>query len=182
MLVIAISSCNKNKVQLLYTNAKEEVGTLGNLTFSFDKNMVPDSLLEMWDSTEYVAFEPNIPGRFRWTSVNELVFSPSAELPAATDFKGSFTSKLNRYSYSLSGLPKLTFHTPYQKLETVNALWTLTNETSGIPMAQLELYFSFPVDPIQLKELLQITEGKQEKNFQIVTASKIRKLKSISAI
>lgn len=176
MLVIAITSCNKNKVQLLYTNAKEEVGTLGNLTFSFDKNMVPDSLLEMWDSTEYVAFEPNIPGRFRWTSVNELVFSPSAELPAATDFKGSFTSKLNRYSYSLSGLPKLTFHTPYQKLETVNALWTLTNETSGIPMAQLELYFSFPVDPIQLKELLQITEGKQAKNFQIVTASKDSKI------
>ena len=78
MLVITISSCNKNKVQLLYTNAKEEVSTLGNLTFSFDKNMVPDSLLEMWDSTEYVAFEPNIPGRFRWTSVNELVFSTAA--------------------------------------------------------------------------------------------------------
>ena len=58
LLAAALSSCNKNKVNLIDTNAQNEIPSLGNLTFTFDKNLCPDSLLNYWDRTEYIIFEP----------------------------------------------------------------------------------------------------------------------------
>ncbi len=59
-----LSSCKRNAVSLDFTNAKGEVPLLGNLTFRFNQSLIKDSLLNQWDSTEYVSFEPKIPGRF----------------------------------------------------------------------------------------------------------------------
>ena len=73
-VMLLLFSCNKNKVNLVETNAKAEVPSLGNLTFTFDKNLVNDSLLNQWDTTEFVEFTPAIRGRFRWENANELVF------------------------------------------------------------------------------------------------------------
>jgi hypothetical protein len=90
--LLFLVSCNsKNKVKLIGTNATDEVPTLGNLTFSFDKNLVGDTLLNAWDSTHYITFEPSIEGRFRWENANELVFSPDHDLDAATDYKAVIT-------------------------------------------------------------------------------------------
>src|SRR5215203_5279315 len=79
-------ACNRNAVSLSYTNAKEEVPQLGNLTFRFSQSMVKDSMLNVWDSTEFISFEPAIHGRFRWESPDQLVFSPSQPLLPATDY------------------------------------------------------------------------------------------------
>ncbi|HYC27924.1 MAG TPA: hypothetical protein VEB42_03895, partial [Chitinophagaceae bacterium] len=79
-LVVVFLSCNRSTVTLDYTNAKDEVPQLGNLVFRFNRSLVKDSMLDRWDSTEYVSFEPKIPGRFRWESPSELVFSPSKPL------------------------------------------------------------------------------------------------------
>ena len=59
-------SCNRSVVKLDYTNAQDEIPQLGNLTFRFDKPLVSDSLVNRWDSTQYIVFEPKISGRFRW--------------------------------------------------------------------------------------------------------------------
>ena len=64
--VSLLISCNKNAVKLSETNAKGEVPPLGNLVFRFSKQLMPDSLLNRWDSIPYVEFEPKITGRFRW--------------------------------------------------------------------------------------------------------------------
>ena len=93
-VVIFLSSCNRSTVSLEYTNAKGEVQQLGNLVFRFNKALVKDSLLNEWDSTEYVSFEPKIPGRFRWEHPDELVFSPSRPLPPATTFKVKITKDI----------------------------------------------------------------------------------------
>ena len=65
LVLLSIAACNKNKVNLVETTAKGEVPSLGNLSFTFDKNLVADSLLDKWDSTEDVTFDPPIQGRFR---------------------------------------------------------------------------------------------------------------------
>jgi hypothetical protein len=85
-VVIFLASCNRKTVSLEFTNAKEEVPQLGNLVFRFSKALVKDSLLNQWDSTEYVNFEPKIPGRFRWEHPDELVFSPAQPLAPATSY------------------------------------------------------------------------------------------------
>ena len=73
---IFLTACNKNAVVLSYTNAKDEVPQLGNLVFRFNKSLAKDTMLNNWDSTEYISFEPRIAGRFRWESPDQLVFSP----------------------------------------------------------------------------------------------------------
>ena len=73
-------SCNRNLVNLDFTNARDEVAPLANLVFRFDKSLVADSVVNHWDSTKYVSFEPAIAGKFRWEHGDELVFSPSSPL------------------------------------------------------------------------------------------------------
>src|SRR5580693_4128194 len=117
--IIFLSACNRSTVSLDFTNAKQEVPQLGNLTFRFDKPLVKDSLLDQWDSTQYVSFEPKIPGRFRWEHPDELVFSPSQPLAPATTFKATLRNDILQYS-SFGHIKKgddLVFHTPDLRLD-----------------------------------------------------------------
>src|SRR5689334_16801043 len=117
---VIMFSCNRSFVNLDYTNAKDEVPQLGNLIFRFSKPLVKDSLLNRWDSVEYISFEPKIPGRFRWENPDELVFSPARPLQPATSYKAKLKDDILQYS-KFSGIAKadeITFHTPNLKLES----------------------------------------------------------------
>src|SRR5687768_18444787 len=109
-----LSACKRNTVALDFTNAKGEVEQLTNLVFRFNKSLVADSLLNFWDSTEYIAFEPHIDGRFRWQSSDELVFSPAKPLLPATEYKAKVKNDVLRYtSYdNVNAKDDISFHTP----------------------------------------------------------------------
>src|SRR3984885_7100320 len=104
-------SCNSSFVGLDYTNAKDEVPALGNLTFRFNQSLVSDSLVDQWDSTEYVQFEPKIPGRFRWEHPDELVFSPARSFAPATSYKATIKDAILKHSKfgRLTNTGELTF-------------------------------------------------------------------------
>jgi len=55
VVAIFLSSCKRNYVALDYTNAKGEVAQLSNLVFRFNKSLYPDSLINNWDSTDYIS-------------------------------------------------------------------------------------------------------------------------------
>ena len=75
VLAVVFTSCRRNQVSLVQHNFGEEVEQQQNLVFTFDKDLAPDSLQNVWDSTEYVRFEPKVDGKFRWNNARELVFS-----------------------------------------------------------------------------------------------------------
>src|SRR5678815_5273606 len=95
---IFLSACSRNSVSLEFTNAKGEVPRLGNLVFRFNQSLVKDSMLNAWDSSEYISFEPKIPGRFRWESPDQLVFSPSRPLNPATTYTVKIRKEVLRFS------------------------------------------------------------------------------------
>ena len=72
---------------------------LGNLVFRFNQSMVADSMLNAWDSTEYVSFEPFTQMNWEMFSLpmdnkylQKLSFKPgSTHTKEGTFFKGSFT-------------------------------------------------------------------------------------------
>ena len=97
--ILFLIACNRNAVSLSYTNAKEEVPQLGNLTFRFSQSMVKDSMLNVWDSTEFISFDPAIPGRFRWESPDQLVFSPSQPLLPATNYSAKIKSAVLHFLF-----------------------------------------------------------------------------------
>ena len=117
-----LSSCNRSTVSLDYTNARDEVPALGNLSFRFDQPLVSDSLVDQWDSTRYVDFEPKIPGRFRWEHPDELVFSPAQPLAPATTYKATLKSAILQHSKfgRISNNADLVFHTPDLRVDNVN--------------------------------------------------------------
>jgi uncharacterized protein YfaS (alpha-2-macroglobulin family) len=176
--IIFLSACNRNTVSLDYTNAKNEVEQLGNLTFRFSKPLVKDSLLNQWDSTEYIAFEPKIPGRFRWEHPDELVFSPSKPLLPATTFKAKFNGDiLQSTGYGkISKTDNITFHTADLILENTNVSWILQDEHSNTALPQLDLIFNYPVNPSLLKEKLQLTVNGQTVNYNLQTLSATNKI------
>ena len=160
-------------VSLDYTNARDEVPTLGNLVFRFDQSLVKDSLLDQWDSTQYVSFEPKIPGRFRWEHPDELVFSPSQPLPPATTFKATLKSDILQFSKfgRIKKAEDLIFHTPELKLDNTNTTWVLQDENSSTAIPQIDLQFNYPVNPNSLKDKLTIQIGGQPVNYVFQTLS-----------
>lgn len=177
-LVVIFLSCNRSSVTLDYTNAKDEVPQLGNLVFRFSKPLMKDSLLNRWDSTAYVSFEPAIPGRFRWESPSELVFSPARPLAPATSYTATIRKSVLEYSdYDVVQQgDKLTFRTPDLALENSNVTWVLPDEQSKTAVPQIDLYFNYPVDPAALKDKLEIEIEGKPAQFTAITASESAKI------
>lgn len=162
VVAIFLPSCKRNSITLDFTNAKGEVPQLGNLVFRFTKPVHPDSLLNVWDSTEYISFSPKIPGRFRWNGSDELIFSPLQPLLPATTYKAKIKDDVLHYSKynSISNGDKINFHTAPLQLSDVQVTWILQEEGRRTAVPQINLQFNYPVKAEELKDKLKIdTDG-----------------------
>ena len=168
---IFLSSCKKNAVTLSFTNAKGEVPALGNLVFRFSHSLAKDSMLNAWDSTDYISFEPAIRGKFRWQSPDELVFSPAEALRPSTTYKAKLKSSLLKFSSydAVKGSDKISFHTALLTLSNAQVIWIGETNTTAIP--QLDLVFNYPVNPADLKDKLRLEVEGKETDFSIITVS-----------
>jgi len=166
-------SCNRKTVSLDYSSAKGEVPRLGNLVFRFSKALAPDSLIDAWDSTEYISFEPKIAGRFRWETPDQLVFSPTAPLAPATEYKARVRDEVLRFSSfnSVDGDDKLNFFTAPLQLSDAQVTWVLQQEGSKAIAPQLSLSFNYPVKPEELRDKLRIEVEGRTAAVQLLTAS-----------
>jgi uncharacterized protein YfaS (alpha-2-macroglobulin family) len=173
-VITTLSACNRSTVNLSYTNAKEEVQPLGNLVFRFDQSLVPDSLLNQWDSSDYISFEPKIPGRFRWEHPDELVFSPARSLPPATTFKATLNSDLLQYSKfgKIGKGDDINFSTPYLKLENSNVTWMPQDERSTTAIPQVDLYFNYAVNTAEVKDKMKLTLNDKPLEYTVITEGK----------
>jgi uncharacterized protein YfaS (alpha-2-macroglobulin family) len=178
VVIIILLSCNRNAVSLSYTNAKDEVPQLGNLTFRFSQSMVKDSMLNVWDSAEYISFEPHIPGKFRWESPDQLVFSPAQPLLPATDYKAKVKKAVLKYSQydKVEGGDDIDFHTPPLTLDNSQVTWMLQDEGSKTAIPQLDLFFNYRVNPEDLKNKLTIEVDGKKVEFAPVTVSTDNKI------
>lgn len=173
---IFLSSCKKNSISLSFTNAKGEVPQLTNLIFRFSHALATDSMLNAWDSTEYISFEPKIPGRFRWESPDQLVFSPAQPLNPATTYKAKVKSAVLKYSRfnSVKNADKISFHTPDLTLDNSQVIWVGESSTSAVP--QIDLVFNYLVNPEDLKGRLSIELEGKKADFNVITVSPENKI------
>ena len=170
---IFLFACSRNTVSLDYTNANGEVPLLGNLVFRFNQSLISDSLVNAWDSTDYISFEPKIAGKFRWESPDQLVFSPSQPLAPATSYKAEIKNAVLRFSKynSVKGGDGITFHTPDLALDNSQVIWMSQGENSTAAAPQLDLYFNYRIDPNSLKDKLKIEIDGQNATYAPITMS-----------
>ena len=169
--IVLLASCNKNAVTLSYTNAKGEVPQLGNLVFRFSNTLAKDSMLDAWDSTEYISFSPAIPGKFRWQGPDELIFSPAEPLRPATKYTAKIKSaalKFSKYD-AVKGGDKVSFHTPALQLTNSHVYWIGESSTTATP--QIDLYFNYQVSPTDLKDKLEISIDGKSVPYTMITLS-----------
>ncbi len=176
--IFFFTSCKKNGVNLEFTNAKGEVQQLGNLIFRFSKSLVPDSLVNLWDSTDYISFEPAIRGKFRWENPDQLIFSPSEPLMPATTYKAKVKNAVLHYSkYNIvNGADKINFHTPDLLLDNSQVIWMPLDENGKKVVPQIDLFFNYRVNPNDLKEKLTIEVDGNKTNYSLITLSPENKI------
>jgi len=173
LLGVALSSCsNYNSVKVKKTNFDDEVIRAQNLVFTFNKELLPDTgLINKWDTTQYIRFEPAIPGKFMWTGKSELTFSPFGALLPATNYKATLKKELVSYSsikYSVDDEP-IEFHTPYLKIINVNSFWSLSGELANQSEVRCQVAFNNSVSPSKLKSSLKLMVSGKEIPSRIIT-------------
>ena len=173
LLGVMLLSCSKyNSVKVTKTNFEDEVLRTQNLVFTFNKTLIFDSgLMNKWDTTQYIRFEPAIQGRFMWTGKSELTFSPETALLPATAYKALLNNKLLKYSatkFNVDDEPVL-FHTPFLKINTINTYWSLSEELASQVEVRCQLMLNNPVSPSKLKPLLKVLVGGTATDYRIVT-------------
>jgi len=173
---IFLSACKRNAISLDFTNAKGEVPQLGNLLFRFSSSLVKDSMLNVWDSTDYVSFEPKMPGKFRWESPDQLVFSPSQPLAPATNYKAKIKSEVLRFSKynAVKGGDDINFHTPDLTLDNSQITWIGETGTTAVP--QIDLFFNYRINPDDLKDKLKIKIEGKDMELSMITRSADNKI------
>jgi alpha-2-macroglobulin len=174
----AVLSCNRSAVSLSYTNAKDEVPQLGNLIFRFSQSVVRDSMLNLWDSSDYVSFEPRIEGRFRWESPDQLVFSPSQPLSPATNYKAEINKAVLKFSKydKVEGGDDIKFHTPDLTLDNTQVIWMLLDEDSRKAVPQIDLFFNYRIKPADLQDKLEIQVEGTKVDYTPVSVSTDNKI------
>ena len=109
--------------------------------------MVKDSMLNAWDSTEYISFEPAIRGKFRWESPGPIGLFSVPTLDPATAYKATIKKAVLRFSKynNIKDADKIEFHTPDLTLDNSQMIWIGETGTSALP--QVDLFFNYRINP-----------------------------------
>ncbi len=141
-------SCNttKNKLAVSYKNFSGEIEQQQNLVFAFNKDIYPDTLLQSWDSTDYVEFKPAVKGMFKWNSSSELTFSPAQGFQPGTEYTATLTPALLNHSLKKYPFDKASFHfhTAPLRITGTHLSYTRGKNSSNV-MVQLDVNFNYEV-------------------------------------
>lgn len=172
LLLWLLCSCNlQNRAKLIATNCTEEIPQKTNLSFTFNKDLVNDSLLQAggWQNEEYIKFTPGIEGSYRWENGNTLIFSPAKALPPATSFTAKITNAVCKFSkYKLANIETLHFYTPNQSVTNFSTQWVITNATTHEIGIQSDIYFAYKTEQKDLNKLLTLVINGNETPYTFV--------------
>jgi uncharacterized protein YfaS (alpha-2-macroglobulin family) len=183
-------SCNRfytpeNAVRCVLTNFEEEIENNQNLVFTFNKELLKnDSLVDNWLDDDLIKISPNVPGRCKWTSTRELVFSPLEGFPDATDFKISLSDKITKNAvqpYSLLGTIEYNVHTSYLTLINSHSYWRAAKSDASKIELQTDIKFNIPVNPKKAADLIEATINGEKTDFKIINSRTSKTLSIVFA-
>lgn len=174
LTVFTSCSSESNTVNIKKTNIyDEQVAIQQNIAFTFDKELVSDSLLELWDTLNYVEFTPKVKGKFKWVDKDRLVFSPDIGYKPSTSYKAKVTDLVLAHAtkkYTLSSENEVSFHTPYLNLSSTESVWIMDETTREIRL-KIGIGFNYEIQPGQLSSLLTIKYKGKKLDYKLRSTS-----------
>ena len=177
-LLFVYSCSNLHTAKVVNRNFSDEVETKQSLIFTFNQNLVPDSVLHSlndWDTIPYLEITPKVPGKFRWSGSNELIFAPLEKFMPCTNYKVVLTDKILKHAKKGVGLPsekEFAFHTPFLKLNSTDIFWVPSQKVYGKAEMRANLNFNYPVEPSMLNKLLHVVVEKKDARSEMITDRK----------
>lgn len=177
LFILCLAACrsNSDELRLQSKNFGQEIAREQNLVFTFDKDLVGDSLLNRWDTIPYLTITPKVAGKYKWTAPNELVFSPDKPFAPTTNYKAELTENLLQHSakkYKIPAGQGFTFHTPYLRLQQVKSYWVANENSPNQLEASLQLDFNYPVLFQELREHLKVYAGTKELPVELTSGNR----------
>jgi uncharacterized protein YfaS (alpha-2-macroglobulin family) len=144
-------------ITLVSMSPSGEISPKTNLTFTFSANMVPEQEVGKVFRGSLIRFNPEIPGRYRWTSRRELEFLPEAPFRPSTryslELRPDLAQEKDRY---VNGGRNQEFTTHRFKVNDVGITYSyLPNQKKGIQM-EARIQFNYPVAPQELQKALRL--------------------------
>lgn len=157
-LLIFTSCASPDQVKVDSMNFDSQVDMFQNLEITFNRDLVPDSLLNKWDSTQYLSLVPEIQGRFQWAGVRTLVFSPSVPFAPNTDYSVKINPEISKYLVEKlkPEEQEIRFHTPYLTVERSQTFWGIDENDRNQVQLRIKLYFNHTVDVNQVRKFTSV--------------------------
>ncbi len=180
LLLLIFWACSvSDKLSVKSTNFQKEIHQQQNLIFTFNKDIAKPEQLEQWLDTEFIKISPAVPGKFKFTSPNTLIFSPEKGFLPSTDFKAELTPALLQSTELAATVldenKSFSFNTPYLSLVNTDMLWA--SSQTGTPQVNLNLTFNYPVKPEEVAKLLKLKLDGSDITFQVLSVSEGKNIK-----
>ncbi len=163
--ILILSNCSES-IKLSRNGFSEIVPLGGNITFNFNQDIVGSDKLNVWDTAQYVLFDPPLYGKFKWKTKRELVFSPYHYLRPSTSYRAKF-------NYNLPGLitdneEPVEFHTPFFELKDFKAYFAKEALESNKTVIRYDFQFNYRIKPVDLKSRLTIKINGEQVNYELL--------------
>lgn len=173
LIVLLFAGCTgRHVLKVEQTNFEDQIDQLQNLEFTFNRDVAPDTIIELWDTVNYIEFEPAIKGKFKWANKRQLVFSPSGPFAPNTDYTAKCTDlilKLSTEPYKFEE-PEVLFHTPYLAIDNAQAYYSRNESFTQQLELRVKLLFNCMVQPNEVKKYISLKVNGVAKPFRLVTS------------
>jgi len=167
-----INACKKSsKIEVVNTNFSEVIECKTNLLFEFNREIIPDTMINKIEKDKCIKIEPEVKGILRWYNTTTIAFIPETGFSPATDYKVTITSKILKYSkkFKLSGKKVYNVKTPDLEFTSYRIYWKIIDELKNQIAPILELTFNYEVDPSKVGEKLELSSDKTQYKLKLKT-------------
>jgi uncharacterized protein YfaS (alpha-2-macroglobulin family) len=173
-LAVFCGDRNRETVRVESFTPMGETPRTTNISVSFDREIVPDSVLVTPPATALIAFDPTIPGKIQWIAKDKLRFYPDIVLAPSTEYTATLAPSIaTDYGFVLKGNREFIFKTARFRVNSASLMFEFTSESNKSANLVSSIEFNYDVDPKEVAKSISVTY-KDGGNipFNVVTATR----------
>ncbi|MDW7681174.1 MAG: Ig-like domain-containing protein, partial [bacterium] len=153
-----------------------EVAVSTNISVTFSKDVVEDSLLNQWLATPVVKFEPPLPGKSQWIDRDQLRFFPDVQLSPSTEYTAELIpSDIKTFGFSIKGERRFQFHTQRFRVNSASLNFEFKPDTEATAKLLASIEFNYDVSPEEaIKHIALGYKDGSTIPFKLITATPSR--------